>query len=142
MVRLKVSINYLISFILIWDGVYSKATRNEPDRTDFSYVPNNTLNSSGQITASVQNNAAIKHHWENNSDQDLAGYANLKYTQKLAGRMLSLLLVVCRHKTRSAYYESYSLSAVKATLFNNNFFGTFLLHLRYHRTDWEVTTLI
>jgi outer membrane receptor protein involved in Fe transport len=105
-----------------WDGVYSKATRNQPDRTDFSYDANNALNSSGQIISSVQNNAAISHHWESNSDQDLAGYANLKYTPKIGDHDVEFAIGgLYRHKTRSSYYQTYSLSAGKATIFNNNF---------------------
>lgn len=105
-----------------WDGVYSIATRNEPDRTDFSYDANNTLNSSGQITAAVDNNMALKHHWESNSDHDLAGYGNFKYTPTIAGERVEFAVGgLYRHKTRNAYYQSYSLTAGKATLFNNNF---------------------
>ena len=105
-----------------WDGVYSIAKRNQPDRTEFTYDANNTLNSSGQVTASVANNASIKHHWESNSDQDLAGYGNLKYTPKIGNQVVEFSLGgLYRHKTRSAYYQTYTLSAGKATLFNNNF---------------------
>jgi len=105
-----------------WDAVYSVATRNEPDRTDFSYDANNSLNSAGQVIASVNNNMALKHHWENNHDHDLAGYANLKYTPTISGEKVEFAVGgLYRHKTRDAYYETYSLTAGKATLFNNNF---------------------
>ncbi|WP_448702395.1 TonB-dependent receptor domain-containing protein [Mucilaginibacter sp. AW1-3] len=104
-----------------WNAVYSIAKRNQPDRTDFSYDANNSLNSSGALIASQDNNMALKHHWENNKDQDMAGYANLKYTQNIAGTPVEFGLGgLYRHKTREAYYISYSLTAGKATLYNNN----------------------
>jgi hypothetical protein len=60
-----------------WDGVYSVATRHMPDRTEFSYDANKTVNSSGVVTNEYDNNTTLTHHWENNTDRDISGYANL-----------------------------------------------------------------
>ncbi|MCC8425053.1 TonB-dependent receptor [Mucilaginibacter sp. UR6-11] len=105
-----------------WDGVYSIAKRNQPDRTDFSYDANNAVNSAGEVTASVKNNMALSHHWENNTDKDIAGYGNLKYSPKIGNTDVEFALGgLYRHKTRDAYYATYDLTGGKATLYNNNF---------------------
>ncbi|MCS3735871.1 TonB-dependent receptor [Mucilaginibacter dorajii] len=105
-----------------WDGVYSVSTRHMPDRTEFSYDANKTLNNSGAVTAEVDNNTALTHHWENNRDRDISGYANLIYTPKIAGKDVEFSTGgLYRHKIRDADYITYSLSGGKSTLFNNNF---------------------
>ncbi|WP_190295339.1 TonB-dependent receptor [Mucilaginibacter rubeus] len=107
---------------LNWDGVYSQATRHQPDRTEFFYDANKTLNNSGAVTAEVDNNTQLDHHWENNRDKDLSGYANLIYTPKIAGKDVEFSAGgLYRHKVRDADYITYSLTGGKSTLFNNNF---------------------
>lgn len=107
---------------LNWDGVYSEATRHQPDRTEFFYDANKTLNNSGAVTAEVDNNTQLDHHWENNRDKDLSGYANLIYTPKIAGKDVEFSAGgLYRHKVRDADYITYSLTGGKSTLFNNNF---------------------
>jgi hypothetical protein len=105
-----------------WDGVYSIAKRDQPDRTEFSYDANKSLNSSGAVTHEIDNNTALTHHWESNQDKDAAGYANILYNQKIAGRDVDFALGgMYRHKNRNADYITYSLTGGKSTLFNNNF---------------------
>ncbi|MFB0495329.1 outer membrane receptor protein involved in Fe transport [Mucilaginibacter sp. OAE612] len=107
---------------LNWDGVYSEATRHQPDRTEFFYDANKTLNNSGAVTAEVDNNTQLDHHWENNRDKDISGYANLIYTPKIAGKDVGFSAGgLYRHKVRDADYITYSLTGGKSTLFNNNF---------------------
>ncbi|MFS2189093.1 TonB-dependent receptor domain-containing protein [Mucilaginibacter sp. Mucisp84] len=107
---------------LNWDGVYSEATRHQPDRTEFFYDANKTLNNSGTVTAEVDNNTQLDHHWENNRDKDISGYANLIYTPKIAGKDVEFSAGgLYRHKVRDADYITYSLTGGKSTLFNNNF---------------------
>lgn len=104
-----------------WDGVYSIATRHMPDRTEFSYDANKTLNNTGVITAEVDNNTQLVHHWENNSDKDIAGYANLIYTPKIAGKDVEFSTGgLYRHKTRDADYIDYTLKGGLSN-YNNNF---------------------
>lgn len=104
-----------------WDGVYSVATRHMPDRTEFSYDANKTLNNSGAVTAEVDNNTQLVHHWENNNDKDIAGYANLVYTPKIAGTDVEFSTGgLYRHKTRNADYIDYTLKGGLAN-YNNNF---------------------
>ena len=104
-----------------WSAVYSLAKRDEPDRTEFDYDSNPTYNSSGQLVSDVDNNTVLQHHWESNSDQDLAAYANLIYHQKIAKRDVELSVGgLFRHKTRSAYYITYNLTGGN-TVYDNNF---------------------
>ncbi|WP_183559840.1 TonB-dependent receptor [Mucilaginibacter sp. SP1R1] len=104
-----------------WDGVYSKATRNMPDRTEFSYDANKSLNSAGAVTAEQDNNTVLTHHWENNKDQDISGYANLIFTPKIAGKVVEFSTGgLYRHKIRDAYFIDYTLKG-GLTVYNNNF---------------------
>jgi len=105
-----------------WNAVYSVASRHQPDRTEFFYDANKSLNSSGGLTAEIDNNTKLTHHWENNKDQDIAGYGNFVYTPKIANRDVEFSVVgLYRHKNRDADYITYGLNGGKSTLFNNNF---------------------
>lgn len=105
-----------------WDGVYSRASRHMPDRTEFSYDANQSLNSAHAITTEIDNNTKLTHHWENNTDQDIAGYGNFIYNQTIAGRDVEFSAGgLFRHKNRDADYITYSLTGGKSTLFNDNF---------------------
>lgn len=105
-----------------WNAVYSNASRHQPDRTEFSYDANKALNSAGVVTTEIDNNTKLTHHWENNKDQDVAGYGNFVYTPKIANRNVEFSLGgLYRHKNRDADYITYSLTGGKSTLFNNNF---------------------
>jgi len=107
---------------LNWSAVYSYANRHEPDRTEFSYDANQTLNSTGGISSELDNNTKLTHHWENNSDKDLSAYANLIVTPKLFNRDVEISTGgLIRHKNRDADYITYSLIGGKSTLYNNNF---------------------
>jgi len=105
-----------------WNAVYSIASRHQPDRTDFSYDANKSLNSAGVVTTEIDNNTKLSHHWENNKDQDVAGYGNFVYQAKIGNRDVELSLGgLYRHKNRDADYITYSLNGGKSTLFSNNF---------------------
>ncbi|RAJ21026.1 TonB-dependent receptor [Pedobacter cryoconitis] len=105
-----------------WDGAYSIASRHMPDRTEFSYDANQALNANHEVISEVDNNTKLTHHWENNTDKDIAGYGNLIFNQNIAGRDVEFSIGgLYRHKNRKADYITYSLSAGKSTLFNGNF---------------------
>ncbi len=105
-----------------WNAVYSVASRHQPDRTEFSYDANKSLNSAGVVTTEIDNNTKLTHHWENNKDQDIAGYGNFVYSPKIANRIVEFSLGgLYRHKNRNADYITYSLNGGKSTLFSNNF---------------------
>ncbi len=105
-----------------WNAVYSVASRHQPDRTEFSYDINRSLNSAGTVIAEADNNTKLAHHWENNKDQDVAGYGNFVYSPKIANRIVEFSLGgLYRHKNRDADYITYGLIGGKSTLYNNNF---------------------
>lgn len=104
-----------------WSGVYSIATRHQPDRTDFSFDQNTAVNSIGMITSRDSNNLKLTHHWESNSDKDLAAYGNLIYNQRIANRDVEFSVGgLYRHKTRSAYYITYSLGTITNAFYHGN----------------------
>lgn len=110
------------NLIFNWNAVYSVASRHQPDRTEFSYDANKSLNSAGVVTTEIDNNTKLTHHWENNKDQDVAGYGNFVYSPKIANRTVEFSLGgLYRHKNRDADYITYSLNGGKSTLFSNNF---------------------
>ena len=105
-----------------WDGVYSIASRHMPDRTEFTYDANQSLDNNHNIIAEIDNNTKLTHHWENNTDKDIAGYGNLIYNHTIAGRDVEFAIGgLYRHKNRNADYITYSLTGGKSTLFNDNF---------------------
>lgn len=104
-----------------WDGVYSVANRHMPDRTEFSYDVNRTVNNMGVVTNQFENNTTLTHHWENNKDRDISGYANLIYTPKIAGHDVEFSAGgLYRHKVRDADYITYKLDG-GLTYYTNNF---------------------
>ncbi|MBB5635272.1 outer membrane receptor protein involved in Fe transport [Pedobacter cryoconitis] len=105
-----------------WDAVYSIASRHMPDRTEFSYDANQALDNNHQVINEIDNNTKLTHHWENNTDKDIAGYGNLIFNHNIAGRDVEFSIGgLYRHKNRQADYITYSLSGGKSTLFNDNF---------------------
>ncbi|SDF55476.1 TonB-dependent receptor [Mucilaginibacter pineti] len=108
-------------FIFNWDGVYSVASRHMPDRTEFLYDANKSLNAAGVVTSETDNNTELIHHWQNNRDHDVSGYANLIYKPVIAGHEVEFSTGgLYRHKTRDADYIDYHLKGGQA-LYNNNF---------------------
>jgi len=109
------------NFRFNWSGVYSLAKRDQPDRTDFSFDQNTVVNSSGGIVSRDSNDVKLTHHWERNSDKDLAGYGNFTYTPRIAGRNVEFQFGgMYRHKTRSAYYISYSLGTTSNIFYHGD----------------------
>ncbi|PTQ97857.1 TonB-dependent receptor [Mucilaginibacter yixingensis] len=105
-----------------WDGVYSSASRHMPDRTDFQYDANKSLNASGAVTNEVDNNTQLTHHWENNRDRDLSAYGNFIYNPTIGGQVIEITVGgLYRNKNRNSDYITYSLTGGKSLLYNNNF---------------------
>jgi len=106
-----------------WSAVYSYANRHQPDRTDFAYDANQTLNTSGAIASELDNNTKLSHHWENNKDQDITGYANFMFNPKISDHHVEISVGgLLRHKNRNADYITYSLiGGNKSTVYTNNF---------------------
>lgn len=102
---------------LTWSAVYSLATNDDPDMTDLKLITGARINSEGElINEPVLLDRDLRRRWTNNTDQDLAGYANLRYQQEFfdipfefsAGGMY-------RHKNRENNYNQYLLRASPIT---------------------------
>ena len=92
-----------------------------PDRTEFSYDANRSLNSAGAVTTEIDNNTSLTHHWESNKIRTLQVTVT-SLQPKIANRDVEFMIGgLYRHKNRDAEYITYSLTGGKSTLYNNNF---------------------
>ncbi|EHQ30772.1 TonB-dependent receptor [Mucilaginibacter paludis] len=95
-----------------WNGVYSIAKRNMPDQVEYQINHTGLRDTHGNIDSTTNVAASISHKWQHNTDQDVAGYYNFIYNPKIVDRDVELSFGgLYRHKTRSNYYASYSLTA-------------------------------
>ncbi|HTJ12584.1 MAG TPA: TonB-dependent receptor [Dinghuibacter sp.] len=103
-----------------WNGVYSFAKQNIPDMSTITWTElvNYDASGDGKIT-NISNTVpkgtsnAITHRWQHNTDQDLAGYANLGYTPTLFNRLVEFQAGgLYRYKTRNNYNNEYALQAL------------------------------
>lgn len=87
---------------LNWSGVFSTASNNKPDNT-YINLENNRNNYIDHVTADNS-----ERRWEDNSDRDLAAYANLQYASDFSFASLhSKLGGMYRDKARTNKYVSY-----------------------------------
>lgn len=97
---------------LDWTGTYSIAQKKVPDQAWYDWNGNVNLNSNGETTSidSTTYGAGMNRLWQHNQDKDLAGYLNLSYVPKIAGKDVTFSGGgMYRYKTRDAYYNEYSL---------------------------------
>lgn len=105
---------------LDWNGVYSIAKQQIPDMSTYTWDEVVYYNGSGDGKIDSVSNTIPKgtsnvttHRWQHNTDQDLAGYANLTYTPTLFSRLVEFEAGgLYRHKTRNNYNNEYALQAV------------------------------
>lgn len=93
---------------LQWSAVYSKATNKEPDYTTISLngVENNFVYSKTTVVDATR-------RWEHNSDQDMAGYLNLTYSQPVFGLPVEWMIGgLYRDKQRTNFYNNYQFRPV------------------------------
>lgn len=110
---------------LNWMAVYSKATANEPDRTDLNTNTGVTL-SNGAFSQGSYYFAtnAITHIFSRNSDQDKTGYLNLFYTPVLFNTKIEFSAGgMYRDKERHSEYDEYDLRASTNTSTAQQFNG-------------------
>ncbi|TDW99601.1 TonB-dependent receptor [Dinghuibacter silviterrae] len=105
---------------LDWSGVYSKAEKKMPDQSWYSFDATVTTNNGKivSVDSTVQPSTGIMNRvWEHNTDQDEAGYLNLTYKPRIFKRDVEFMTGgLYRYKTRTNYYDAYSLQAdVQAT---------------------------
>lgn len=101
------------SISMNWSGVYSRATNEEPDLAEVIRRSGTSRNPQGEIIKEIDLlDRDLNRRWTNNSDQDLAGYLNIKYFRQI-GRVKSDLIVggMYRHKERSNFFDDYLFRA-------------------------------
>lgn len=106
---------------LNWSATYSLAKSAVPDMAEYNVdhaVVKNAVSGKIDTTDGTGNNVGINglhtqkisHIWQRNSDQDIAGYLNLKYTTEIAKHDIEFSVGgLYRYKTRDNYYNEYSL---------------------------------
>lgn len=98
-----------------WTGAFSKATSNVPDLAEYEYdggfYADGTSSTPYQHPFTNQNYHRI---WEDNSDRDFAGYANLAYSNKLKEIPFTITAGgMYRDKHRDNHYQDYDLRATR-----------------------------
>lgn len=97
---------------LDWNGVYSIAKNQIPDMSSYNFNENVQFDNSGKTTQinATTYSTSMSRSWQRNSDQDLAGYINLNYQQKVFGKNVDFTGGgIYRYKTRENYKNDYSL---------------------------------
>lgn len=102
---------------LNWSAVYSKATNDDPDMIDLKLITGQRIGSDGNlINEPVLLDRDLRRRWSNNSDRDLAGYANSTYRLDLRNLRLELNAGgMYRFKDRRNDFNSYLLRASPIT---------------------------
>ncbi len=95
-----------------WSGVYSLAFNETPDNYYIylaSRVNNHVPNPPSVVSSS--GSGGVRRRWENNSDEDLAGYINFKYSITKTRANISLLTGgMYRNKDRTSFYTQYNFN--------------------------------
>jgi len=119
-----------------WIGAYSLAKNNVPDLAEYEYDGGfyaDGTNPTPYLHANKVMN--LKRIWQDNSDKDLSGYANLGYTNKLANIPFTLTAGgMYRNKTRDNLYQSYTLEPIANTD------GTFQQWTDIYHFNWSVSS--
>ena len=98
-----------------WSLVASQAKKDLPDITQFDATKNiNPDIAAGTYTVGPQYTQNQSHEWLRNTDKDLTGYLNFKYTLPQMGFSAPVLSLggMFRHKDRDNYDNKYTLSPV------------------------------
>lgn len=118
-----------------WIGAYSMAKSNIPDLAEYEY--DTGFFSDGTNPDPYQHpNKVVDYHriWENNSDKDLSGYANLAYTNKLMNIPFTLTGgAMYRNKKRNNLSQDYLLRPLQ------NSDGTFQEWTNIYDFQWSVS---
>lgn len=98
---------------LDWAGVYSRAYNETPDNV-YVYLGsrvNNNVPNPPSVVSSSGGTGGIKRRWEHNSDEDLAGYLNLKYNTTLgSAKVIFSAGGMYRDKARTSFYNQYNFN--------------------------------
>ena len=122
-------------FSVQWSAVYSKANNQTPDNSTITYVQN-YINYVLQPQYVVESGS--DRLWLHNTDEDKAGYLNLKYKTKFLGGNLELKTgALYRDKLRTSFYNDYTLIP-KGTSPSNVFSVKGINWFNYSDINWTV----
>ncbi|MFI5138617.1 MAG: TonB-dependent receptor domain-containing protein, partial [Sphingobacteriales bacterium] len=101
-------------FLLDWAGVYSDASKNAPDRAEFTLNKRISYDSvSNKFNSTPYYYDGGTRIWQHNEDKDFNGLFNLTYKAKAGETLLELKAGgLYRHKERNNYQNQYNLFAV------------------------------
>lgn len=106
---------------LDWSATYAIASNNQPDFSTLTTEDNYYTH-----TPPYTYILSLSRKWISNTDQDIAGYANLTYNIKVAGSDLEVKAGgMDRHKDRNNYYADYTESPVPPPGQNQQQYTTF-----------------
>ena len=122
-------------FSVQWSAVYSKANNKSPDNSTITYVQN-YVNHILQPQYVDENGS--DRLWLHNTDEDKAGYLNLKYKTNFSGGRLELKTgALYRDKQRTSFYNDYTLIPV-GTSPSNVFSVKGINWFNYSDINWKV----
>ncbi len=100
-----------------WSGVYSLAKNDDPDMVNLKLITGTRMDQDGEIIQErVLLDRDLTRRWTNNSDQDLAGYADVKFVTEWANIDWDFQAgTMYRHKNRNNSFNSYLLRASPIT---------------------------
>lgn len=94
-----------------WSAVYSLATNDDPDMAELQWMTGAAYNQQGDLVIDpIMYDTDYTRRWMNNSDQDLAGYANITWTPTILGLPIDFSTGgMYRHKNRESFFDEYRL---------------------------------
>lgn len=94
-----------------WSGVYSLAKNDDPDMAQLMWLTAITLDGDGNpVQDPIMYGTDYRRRWNNNTDQDLAAYANFKYREKVLSIPVEFSVGgMYRHKDRESFYDEHLL---------------------------------
>jgi outer membrane cobalamin receptor len=94
-----------------WSAVYSLASNDDPDMAQMMWITAITLDDDGQpVQDPINYGTDYRRRWINNTDQDLAGYGNLRYQETISGVPTEFTVGgMYRHKNRTSVFDEHIL---------------------------------
>jgi len=101
------------NFKATWSAAYSLATNDDPDMTEIQFITAITRDNQGNLKQDpIQYDTDFTRRWNNNKDQDLAGYYNFIYTPRISDLPIELSVGgMYRNKNRSSNFDEYTFRA-------------------------------
>lgn len=96
-------------FSVNWSAVYSKAKNQTPDQVSISY--NTNMKNFAPYNWYIDPKNGSQRLWRHNTDEDKAGYLNLKYAANVgSGKAEFSAGALYRRKNRTSFYNSYTIN--------------------------------